>query len=131
MPWSLVTPALGGTTEESWPNFAFGLVESGVGGKLSVTGKWPWIPLCAKDGMVGQSRWALPVISNVDLLGDGDRIINIDAKVPDGAFDFAMAEKKLNVAEISSSPIDQGRFGASQRMSAESRGVEADAGNPF
>src|SRR5262249_7447236 len=33
----------------------------------------------------GRALFALPVYSNVDLLRDGERIIHVDAEIPDGA----------------------------------------------
>jgi hypothetical protein len=38
----------------------------------------------------GQSATALPRCSDVDLLGDGERFINLDAEVPDRALHFGV-----------------------------------------
>jgi hypothetical protein len=62
---------------------------------------------------------ALPRPSDVDLLGDGERVIDLEAKVPDRALHLGMAEEQLNRAEVPGSPIDQGRLGSTQRVSAE------------
>ena len=40
----------------------------------------------------GQSVTALPRYSDVDLLGDGERIIDLDAEVPDRALDLGVAK---------------------------------------
>lgn len=52
--------------------------------------------------------------SDVDLLRDFDRVINLDAEIPDGAFDLRVTEQKLNRAKISGSPIDHHSLCASQ-----------------
>ena len=63
---------------------------------------------------------ALPRPSDIDLLSDGERVIDLDAKVPDRALHLGMAEEQLNHAEVSGSPIDQSRLGSTQRVSASS-----------
>jgi hypothetical protein len=45
--------------------------------------------------------------SDVDLLGDLDRVIDLDAKVAHGGFDLRMAEQKLNISKVPRSPVDQ------------------------
>jgi hypothetical protein len=79
----------------------------------------------------GQSVAALPRCSDVDLLGDRERVIDLDAKVSDRALHLGVAKEQLNRPEVSGSPIDQGRLGSTQRMSAEQRRVETDAGDPL
>jgi hypothetical protein len=67
----------------------------------------------------GQSVAALPRCSDVDLLGDGERIINFDAEVPDGALHFGVPKEKLNRAEVPGPPVNQGCLGSPQRVGAE------------
>jgi hypothetical protein len=43
----------------------------------------------------------------------GKGIIDLDAKVPDGAFDLPVPEQELHRAEIAGTPVDQGRLGPS------------------
>ena len=69
--------------------------------------------------------------SDVDLLGDLDGVIDLDAEVAHGAFDLRMSEQKLHGSEVAGSPVDQHRLRASQRVRAELRRVEPDAGHPF
>jgi len=45
----------------------------------------------------------------------GKGIIDLDAKVPDGAFDLCMTEQELHGAQIAGTPVDQGRAKA-QRL---------------
>jgi hypothetical protein len=57
---------------------------------------------------------ALPRCSDVDLLGDGKCIINLDAEVPDGALHLGVAKEQLNRPEVSGSPVDQSHLGSTQ-----------------
>jgi hypothetical protein len=41
-------------------------------------------------------------------------VIDLNAEIPDRAFDLGMAEQELDSPEIACSSIDQGRFCASQ-----------------
>jgi hypothetical protein len=55
----------------------------------------------------GQSVAALPPCSDVDLFGDRERIVDLDAEVPDRALHLGVAKEQLNGAEVPGSPIDQ------------------------
>ena len=55
----------------------------------------------------GQSVTALPRCSDVDPLGYGDRVIDLDAKVSDRALHLGMAKEQLNRANVSCSCVDQ------------------------
>jgi hypothetical protein len=46
------------------------------------------------------------------LLGDLKSIVDLDPEIPDGAFKFGVAEKKLNGPETLCSPLNQRRFRA-------------------
>ena len=50
--------------------------------------------------------------------------------VTNGALDFRMAEQKLDRTQISSSAVDQSRFGPPQGVSAELQRVWTNAGDP-
>ena len=52
------------------------------------------------------------------LLGDLQRIIDLDPEVADGAFQLRVPEQQLNGPEIPGSPVDQRCLGAPQRMRA-------------
>ena len=43
---------------------------------------------------------ALPRCSDVYLLGDGERIVNLDAEVPDRALHLGAAKEQLNRTEV-------------------------------
>jgi hypothetical protein len=40
----------------------------------------------------------------------GKGIINLDAEVPDGAFDLCMSKQELHGSQITGTPVDQGRL---------------------
>ena len=62
--------------------------------------------------LVGQSMSALPGNSDIDLFRYGQGVINLDAEVSDGA-DLGVAEQELHRPQVTSAPVDQGRFGPS------------------
>jgi hypothetical protein len=63
----------------------------------------------------GQSASALPLQgSNVDLLRNGESIINIDAEISDSTFYFGVAEQKLDSSQIARTAVDERRFGPPQ-----------------
>ena len=51
---------------------------------------------------------------DVDLLRNRQRVVDFDPKISGRAFDLAMPQEKLNSTEISSSAIDQSRFGSAK-----------------
>jgi len=55
-----------------------------------------------------------PASSNVDLLRNGERIIHIDAEVPDSALDLGVAEQKLHGSQIPGASVDERRLGSPQ-----------------
>ena len=60
-----------------------------------------------------------PCISDINLFRYRQGIIDLDAEIPDRAFDLGMPQQELDRPEISCPPIDKGRFCASQRMRAK------------
>ena len=62
---------------------------------------------------------ALPSISDVDLLGDGESIIDFDAEIPNSALNLGVPEQELNRPKVTSSPVDQRGLGPAQRVRAE------------
>ncbi len=47
-------------------------------------------------GLIGQSTSALPSGSDVNLFGDGESVVNLDAEIPDGALDLGVTEQQLD-----------------------------------
>jgi hypothetical protein len=54
----------------------------------------------------GQSVTALPQYSDVDLFGDGERVIDLDAEVPDRALYLGVAKEQLHRAKVPPSTVD-------------------------
>jgi hypothetical protein len=48
--------------------------------------------------------------SDVDFLGDAQRVIEFDAEVSDRAIHLGVTKQELNGSEISRLPVDQRRF---------------------
>ena len=57
---------------------------------------------------------ALPHVSDVDLLGYGERIIDLDSEVTDRALDLRVAKQELNCSKISCFLINQGCLGPAE-----------------
>jgi hypothetical protein len=64
--------------------------------------------------MSGRACPLCPGISDINLFRYCQGVIDLDAKIPDRAFDLGMPEKKLDGPEIARPPVDQGSFRASQ-----------------
>jgi hypothetical protein len=72
-----------------------------------------------------------PGISDINLFGYCEGVIDLDAEISDGAFDLGMPEQELDSPEIARPSIDQGGLGATERMRAEQPRVETDAADPL
>jgi hypothetical protein len=70
-------------------------------------------------------------ISDINLFRYCQRVIDLNAKMPDRAFDLGMPEQELDGPEITCPSIDQGRFCSSQGMRAEQPRVQPDASDPL
>ena len=72
----------------------------------------------------GRSTAAPSPGSDVDLLCDGEGVIDLDTQVTDGALDPRVAEQELHRAQIAGTAVDQRRLRPAQRVRAEERRVE-------
>jgi hypothetical protein len=72
--------------------------------ELAQTGGW----------RAGRACPLCPGISDINLFRYRQGVIDLDAEIPDCAFDLGMPKQELDGPEIASPPIDQGRFCASQ-----------------
>ena len=93
----------------------------------------PESPLLARTGGRRSGRACLlrPGISDVNLLRYCQGVIYFDAQISDGAFDLRVPEQKLDRPEISSAPIDEGSFSASQRMRSILPRIQPDTTDPI
>jgi hypothetical protein len=57
----------------------------------------------------GQSTSALPGTSDINLLCYRERVVDFDAEIAGGAFDFRVAQQKLDGPKIAGAPIGQCR----------------------
>jgi hypothetical protein len=63
-----------------------------------------------------------PGISDVNLFRYCQGVIDLDAEIPDRAFDLGMPEQELDGPQIARPPVDQGGFCAAQRVRPEQLG---------
>ncbi len=93
------------------------------------TSPWPRVRFWPVSGRHGwRSRPAARL--HLGLLCDLQRIVNLDAEIPDGAFELCMSKQKLNNPKIPGSTVDQRGFGAPHGMSAAGRRVEPNRPHP-
>ncbi len=57
---------------------------------------------------------ALPHFSDVNLLGYGKRVINLNSEIADRALDLCVTQQELNSSKISCFLIDQGCLGPAE-----------------
>jgi hypothetical protein len=57
---------------------------------------------------------ALPQFSDVDLLGNGKGVVNLDPEIPNRAFNLRVPQQKLNRSKISRLFVDQGCLGPTE-----------------
>jgi hypothetical protein len=68
-----------------------------------------------------------PSVSNVNLLRYRKSIVDLYAKISDGALNSGVAKQELHRAEIAGALVDQGGLGPPKRVSSEEVRVEASA----
>src|SRR6478735_5039444 len=71
-------------------------------------------PLTCPEGR--QSIFALPPVSDIDLLGNREGIVHLDTEIPDGAFDLSVPQEQLHGPQIARAAIDQRCLGSTKRM---------------
>jgi hypothetical protein len=65
--------------------------------------------------LIGQSMSPLrPGISDLHLFRYRERVVHLDAKIPDCAFNLGMAEQELDGSQIAGAPVDQCRLRPTQ-----------------
>jgi hypothetical protein len=76
--------------------------------------------------------WQLcPGTSDVDFLRNLNGVVNLDAKVANGALDLGVAQEELHGPQVASSSVNQRGFGPAERVRSELQRIETDAGNPL
>ena len=79
----------------------------------------------------GRACLLCPGISEVNLFRYCQGVIDLDAEIPDRAFNFGVPKQELDSSEIARPPIDQGGFCTSQRRRAKQPRVQSDACDPL
>jgi hypothetical protein len=69
-------------------------------------------------------------VLEVNLFGNRQGVINLDAKIANGAFELCVTKQNLNGAQISCLPVNQGRLGSAQGMGSAGREIETDGAWP-
>lgn len=72
-----------------------------------------------------------PGILDVNLFRYCQGVIDLDAEIPDHAFDLGMPKQELDGPQIARPPVDQGGFCAAQRMCPEQSRVQSHAADPL
>jgi hypothetical protein len=62
---------------------------------------------------------ALPLISDINLLGNGQGIVYLDTKIANRALDLPVTQKQLDGTQIAGAPVDQRSFGSAERVCTE------------
>ncbi len=73
--------------------------------------------------------WARPQL-DLRLFCHFERVVDLDAKVSHRALKLGMTEQQLHRPEVLRAPIDQGGFGASDRMRSIGRWIKPEFGDP-
>jgi hypothetical protein len=68
--------------------------------------------------------------SKLDLLGECEGVLDLDAEVLDGALDLGVTEQQLYCPEVARALVDLSRLGTAERMRAVAGWVKPDAGDP-
>jgi hypothetical protein len=56
---------------------------------------------------MGKAGPLCPSKSDIDLFGYGNRIVDLDSKIPNCAFDLSVTQQQLLGTEIASAAVDQ------------------------
>jgi len=78
----------------------------------------------------GQSASAPPLDSDVNLLGNSERVIHLDSQVFDSALDLCVPEQELHRTKVSGAPVNQCRLSAAYEWVPNNEGSKAKATDP-
>ncbi len=62
--------------------------------------------------LMSQRMFALPLLSDVNLFGNCDSVIDLNAEISDGTFDLGVTKQKLHGTQVPCASIDQGCLGS-------------------
>ena len=74
------------------------------------------LPFLARRRPKGTGRACplCPSISDVNLFRYGKRVVNLNAQISNGAFDFCVAQQELHSAQVAGPSVDQSRLRSAQ-----------------
>lgn len=67
-----------------------------------------------------------PQLSDLDLFGDRQGVVNFNTEIPDRALDLRVAEQQLDSAQVACLAIYERRLCSAQRMRPEERRIAAE-----
>ena len=73
----------------------------------------------------GRSASAPPQLSDLDLFGDRQGVVNFNAEIPNRALDLRVAEQQLDSPQVACLSIDERCLCSAQRMRPEERRIES------
>jgi hypothetical protein len=79
---------------------------------------------------VGRACPLCPGSSDINLFGNRERVIDLDAEIADRAFDLGVTKQELYSPKVASAPVDQRGFGPAKGMGAEHPRIKPDACHP-
>jgi hypothetical protein len=80
---------------------------------------------------LGRARQLCPGTSDFDFFSNLNGIVNLDAKIANGALDLRVAQQELDRTQVAGSSMDQRGFGPAQGVRAKLQRVKADASDPL
>ena len=81
----------------------------------AVVSYWPIFPVLGS----GRARQLCPDTSGLDFLRNLNSIINLDAKISNGALDLRVSKQELDRTQVAGSPVDQCRLGSAEVVRSE------------
>ena len=82
-------------------------------------------------GSPGRACPLCPSISDLNLLRDRERVVDLDAEISDGAFNLGMTKQELHCSEVAGAPVYQRGLGSPQGMRSEHLWIEPNACHPI
>jgi len=124
--WPLVSAPLGLTRTLSALHERKRRFQPGRSGLDSVAAE----ALVQRPVLKGERLLPLAKLSDVDLLGDAQRIVEFNTKVSDRAVHLGVAKQELHRPQVAGLSVNQGSLCSPQRVRPVPARIEADRGHP-
>src|SRR3954453_22568069 len=88
---------------------------------------------CGRPGgwRPGRACPLCPGTSGINLFRYCERVIDLDAKIPNRALDLGMSQQELNGPQVACPSINQRSFRAAERMGTKQSRVQPNASDPL